>query len=165
MSTSTMLMILAIIVFAVLPSLKDRVIPVKKLIITPAIFMYLFYQTIHENFFINDFIIIIGLMTGIALGIFIRSNTFIKADKNQLLIWLPGSYLSLVIFALLFSLHFSVGYLQSVSPAYLTQASFGEYVLLFLMSCASSITIGANGILYFKYWMSESGEQLVYVKK
>jgi hypothetical protein len=151
-------MIMAIIIFVVIPSFKDRVIPVKKLIITPAIFMYLFYQTINENFIPNTWIIAFGFITGIVIGILIRSKTSIKSDKNQLLIWLPGNYLSLVIFCLIFSIHFAIGYLQSVNPGYLSQASSGEQILLFLISCVSSITIGANGLLYCKYLLSDSSE-------
>ena len=161
MSISTVLMIAAIIFFVIIPSFKDRVIPVKKLIITPAIFMYLFYQTVAENFntpFTNNWIIVLGFIVGIGVGILIRANTSIKADKNQFLIWLPGNYLSLVIFLLIFATHFTIGYLQSVNPNYLVQTSSGEQILLFITSCVSSITIGANALLYCKYLMSKSSE-------
>lgn len=158
MSIWTVLMIAAIIFFVVVPSFNDRVIPVRKLIITPAIFMYLFYQSINENFIINNWIIAFGLMTGIIIGILIRSKTIVKSDKNQQLIWLPGSYLSLVTFSLIFSVHFLIGYLQSVDPSYLKQTSSGEQLLLFIMSCVSSIALGANSLLLCKYLLSKSSE-------
>ncbi|EKD71415.1 MAG: hypothetical protein ACD_46C00186G0003 [uncultured bacterium] len=161
MSIWTVLMIAAIIILVVIPSFKDRVMPVKKLLITPAIFMYLFYQTIDESFnisLIHHPMIIGGLITGIAIGILIRSKTVIKSDKHKQLIWLPGSYLSLFIFMLIFSIHYVIGYLQAVYPNYLTQTSFGVQVLLFFISSASSMIIGANGLLYAKYLMCESSD-------
>ena len=51
MSMWTILMILAIIVFLIVPSFKDRVIPLKKLIITPVVFVYLLFQSVTETFF------------------------------------------------------------------------------------------------------------------
>ena len=156
MSIWAVLMIIAIIIYVVIPSFKDRVIPIKKLIITPAIFMYLFYQTVNENLITNNWTIALGLIVGTVIGILMRSKTSIRSDKNQLLIWLPGNYFSLVIFSLIFSIHFVIGYLKSVNPSYLTHVSSGEQILLFLISCVSSITVGANGILYCKYLISDS---------
>ncbi len=164
MSNSTVLMILAIIIFVVIPSFKDRVVPVKKLLITPAIFMYLFYQTINENFMTNNWMIAFGLLMGIATGVLIRRKTAIKSDKNKLLIWLPGSYQSLVTFILIFTVHFAIGYLRSTHPSYLTQASLGQQILLFLLSYVSSIAVGTNSLLYYKYLISQSGE-LIYSRK
>lgn len=167
MSMWTVLMIVAIVLIAIIPSFKDRVLPVKKLMITPAVFMYLFYQTVNDNFsvhFSNSLIMIFGLVVGIAIGALMRRKTAIKSDKNKLLIWIPGSYLSLGIFVLIFSAHFIIGYLQSLDPTYLMQSSIGEQMLLFALSCTSSITIGANAVLYFKYFTSEPSE-LTFVKK
>lgn len=163
MSMGTLLMIVAIIVFAILPTFKDRVISVKKLLITPIIFIYLYCQTINKNFilqFADGWVIILGLIIGTLFGAFIRINTMVKADKTQSLIWLPGNYLGLFIFLLIFSVHFVIGYLQAVDPNYL-KIDFVEQILLFFLSCTSSVMIGSNSFLYYKYINSESIELMV----
>lgn len=146
-----MLMIIAIIFFVIIPSCKDRIMPIKKLLITPAIFVFLFYQTINGHFLINNELILLGALSGITIGLLVRSNTAIKSDKSQLLIWIPGSYISLMVFCFIFLIHFIIGYLQSIDPTYLTQASSGQSLLLFLLSCSSTVIIGANAMLYWKY--------------
>lgn len=154
MNTGTIIMIAAIIYFVVLPSFKDRVIPVKKLLIAPAMFMYMLDQAIHHNFntaIQNNWLVIMGISIGIIAGILLRMNTEVKSDREQGLIWLPGTYVTLVTFLLIFSVHFIVGYFQSVNPLFLTQTSPGESILLFMMSLVSSLNIGSNGILFLKY--------------
>jgi hypothetical protein len=152
----TVIMIVAIIIFAVLPTLKDRITSVRKLIITPAIFIVLFCKSVIENFSLDTtsiYVILLGTCLGIAIGVLIRRKTEIKADRDQQLIWLPGSYLSLVIFTLIFTVHFVIGYLQATNPVYLTQASTKQ-VLLFLLAFTSNISLGASLCLYYKYRVS-----------
>ena len=168
MSTTTLLMIAGIIVLFIIPSFKDRVIPIKKMIIMPALFMYLLSQTISESFslgFANIISIMVGIVVGSAIGIFIRINTTIKADKTQDLIWLPGSYLSLIIFPSIFLVHYLVGYIHAVSPSYLMQASIAACVLLFLLTATSSITVGTNLCFAMKYYFASTEELELPAKK
>ncbi|HLB55870.1 MAG TPA: hypothetical protein VJK30_00870 [Coxiellaceae bacterium] len=155
MSTITIIiMLLAIIYFVIIPSFKTRVFHVKKLIIMPAVFMYLNYQSVTENFHIqiSDYgIITLALIAGILIGALLRKNTTVKSNIEKKLIELPGSYFSLIIFLAIFAVHFVIGYLQSVNPTYLLQASFSEATLLFLLTASSSMTIGANAVLFYKY--------------
>lgn len=154
---NTVIMIVAIILFAVIPSFKDRVIPVKKLLITPAIFSFLLYQSITESFYIDTVAIIFltaGLIVGVVTGIILRSRTPVKADKQLQLIWLPGTYLNLVMFMLIFSVHFVIGYMQSVHPEMFASDNINEQCLLFFLACFSSTSIGASSCLYYKYCTS-----------
>ena len=89
MNVWLILMIAAIVVFVVIPDFKDRIIPVKKLIISPAIFMYLLYNNATTNFYLNfetSLLLILGLMTGTAIGILIHYKTQVKSDQDQKLI-------------------------------------------------------------------------------
>jgi hypothetical protein len=155
MSLTTVIMIVAIILFVLLPSLKDRIIPVKKLAITPAIFMYLFYQNITQDFYLDldsQIMLIVGVLFGVAAGIMLRINTRIKTDKNQKLIGLPGTYSNIIVFLLIFSVHFVMGYLQSVKPALFHVANATANFLIFMLAFSSSITVGASLCLFYKYY-------------
>ncbi len=154
MSFTTVIMIGAIIVFVLLPSLKDRVIPVKKLAITPAIFMYLFYQNVTEDFYLNfdsQIMLLVGVLFGIVAGILLRLNMRIQADRDQKLISLPGTYSNILVFLLIFSVHFVMGYLQSVKPELFHVANATANVLLFMLAFSSAITVGASLCLFYKY--------------
>lgn len=160
MDTSTIIMIIAIVVFAILPSLKSRTVPIKKLIIVPAIFAYFCYQTINETFVINNFsflFIILGLLIGISIGAIMRYRTPIQVNKEQKTIALSGSYFNLVLFILIFSVHYIIGYLQAVVPVFFQQAHFQADMLLFLLICVSSLSIGSNASLFIRYCLSSPG--------
>lgn len=154
MSIPIIIMLLVIIYFFIIPSFKTRIFSVKKLIIMPAIFMYMNYESVRKNFHIHSltyWIIALGLIMGVVIGMLLRKNARIRSDKTKLLIELAGSFFSLWIFLIIFSVHFVIGYLQSVNPTYLLQPSIGEQIILFLLTCTSSMTIGANGMLFYKY--------------
>lgn len=148
------IMVLAIFYFVIIPSFKTRVFSIKKLIIMPAVFMYLNYQSANQNFHIriSDYgIIALALIIGTLIGALLRKNTTVKSNIEKGLIELPGSYFSLIIFLAIFAVHFVIGYLQSVNPVYLLHKSGSEELLLFLLTASSSMTIGANAVLFYKY--------------
>lgn len=147
-------MIAAILFFLILPGLKKRVLPVKKLIIMPAIFVYLNYDSIQKHFHIhlNDFIIlIISAIVGIAIGAYCRKNTTIRADHEKQLIEVAGGYFGLIMFIIIFAIHFAIGWIQSVSPGYLFQAGLYQTLLMFLLTSSSALSIGANAMLFYRY--------------
>jgi len=147
-------MIVAVMLYSILPSLQERTIRVKKLMIMPAIFSYMLYQTITKTFYLDlsgQLFLMLGLGAGIIIGILLRQNTIVKADRREELICLPGTWINLVMFVLIFCVHYIIGYLQSVSPHFFHQSTNGEISLLFLLACVSSISIGANSCLYYKY--------------
>lgn len=153
MSLQLILMLILIVVFLIIPSFKDRIISVRKLAIMPAVFMCLFYFKITETFHISilSWYILLGLVFGVAGGILIRSKTPVIADKNRSLIKLPGSFLNLMIFIMIFSVNFVIGYFNSVSPGYFSSVNMTSETLFFLLSFASSLTVGASLCLYMKY--------------
>lgn len=70
MNISIIIMLLAIIYFVIIPSFKTRVFSVKKLIIMPALFMYMNYESVRTNFHIHPStygIITLGLIAGILI--------------------------------------------------------------------------------------------------
>lgn len=158
MSITTILIVIAVIVFLIVPSFKDRIIPVKKLIAMPAVFVYLLFQSIMQHFatgLASKAIIVVGLVMGSAIGAFIRSNVTVKVDQTNKLIWIPGSYISLIVFVVIFAAHFLAGYVESVAPTYLAQEGVTEFVLL-LLTMATGLTVGTNLCLFAKYHFAKS---------
>ena len=161
MSITTIIMIIAIIWFVIIPGFKTRTFPVTKLIIMPAVFMYMNYESLTTHFHIRvaDYVIIAaGLIAGSLIGALLRKNTPIKADRNKKLVELQGSYFGLVMFLLIFAVHFVIGYVESTSPTYLLHPSSYEQALIFLLTCVSSMSIGANAVLFYKYRTGQSIE-------
>ena len=147
-------MIAAILIFLILPGLKTRVLSVKKLIIMPAIFIYLNYDSLQKHFHIhlNDyFILMIGAIVGIGIGAYCRKNTIIRADHEKQLIEIAGSYFGLIMFIIIFAVHFAIGWIDSINPGYLFQASLYQAILMFLLTASSALSVGANAMLFYKY--------------
>lgn len=150
----TIAMITAILIFLILPGLKTRVLSVKKLLIMPAIFIYLNYDSLQRHFHIHltdYFILIIGAIVGIGIGVYCRKNTAIRADHQKQLIEIAGSYFGLIMFIIIFAIHFAIGWIDSVSPGYLFQAGVYQTTLMFLLTASSALTVGANVMLFYKY--------------
>lgn len=154
MNIWTILMILAIIIFVIVPGFKPRFMPVKKLLIMPVVFMYLFYDSASSNFPLNlksYAIIALGILLGIAIGVSTRIGVKVTANRGQHTIGLPGSYMGLVVFLVIFAVHFAIGYLQATQPKFFASVSNPELGMLFLLAMVSSMTVGTSACLYYKY--------------
>jgi hypothetical protein len=138
MSQTTLIIIACVIIFVVVPSFKDRAIPVKKLLIGPAIFVYLFYQSL-------------GVVLGIIIGYLLRRSAQVVAIPTEKKIVLKGSFFTLYVFIAIFAVHFIVGYLKAVYPAIFAHVNFLNQMLLLMLALSSCITIGSNGCLFLKY--------------
>jgi hypothetical protein len=161
----TFIMLAAVVYFFILPTLKDRVVPVKKIFIMPAIFLYFFFASITENFHWDNstiYLTVLGLTVGVVLGILLRARTTITVDKTRRQIALPGSYVSLLIFMFIFGLHFILGYLHSVSPEWIVTMPGEKNIFLLLLACASAFNSGMSICLIYKY-LTERKQTLVLV--
>lgn len=157
MSTSTIIMIAAIIYYLVIPSLKARTIPLKRLIITPIIFMYFFYQSLNTDFHSSSATILfssLGVMTGIVIGMWTQRNTLVEANHEKQMIHLPGTYVSLIVFTLLFSIHYWIDYHEANNPDYFVGTTICNMAILFSYAVFSSISAGSNLLLYYKFTTS-----------
>lgn len=167
MSITMILIVIGVIVFFVIPSFQDRVVPVKKIIIMPAIFVYLLFTSGVKDFSVGPettAIMIAGLAFGGLIMAYFRKDLTIKADKEKQLIGIPGGYASLIIFVAIFSIHFAVGYLQSANPSFLIQNNQAGKFLLFLLASASGLSIGNALMLYKKFHFAKS-EDLLFPEK
>jgi hypothetical protein len=155
MPIATILMLAAVVYFYILPTRKDRIIPVKKLIIMPLFFLIMFYTTVISYFTWDAIIAAVtaaGLIAGIFFGVLLRAKTLINTDKVRQLIALPGSYLNIINFVIIFMLHFVLGYVQAVYPHWLAQESVEKNLLLFLLAGTSALNTGMSSCLFYKYY-------------
>lgn len=158
MSFGELMLVFGVIVIFVLPSLKDRMVNIRRLIILPVAFMYLLYGTITTNFHLlptSYLAIAAGLLLGIVLGTFIRRNLRIKVDKEKSLILIPGNYITLTVFILIFCVEFVAHFLFAVHPG-IKQAGTSQYLLLLALCTVSSLTVGSSICYFYKYFKAES---------
>jgi hypothetical protein len=100
-------------------ALKPRVIPLKKLFITPGLFaMWGLYSLISFKFnTLKDFFVwFCAMMVGLFWGYRITRVIPIKADKKKQLIALEGGLTTLVLSMLIFATKFSFGYFYATHP-------------------------------------------------
>ncbi len=150
----TIILILCVIIFIVIPGFKDKTIAVKKLAIGPAIFLYLFFDSLGKEyplFAMSYYVIAGGVILGTLIGYATRVSAPVVGDKEKQTIFLKGSSFSLIIFLIIFAAHFVVGYLKSTNPSFFTAPSFANQFLLMVLALVSCLPLGSNICLYLKY--------------
>lgn len=154
MESSTLIIIACVITFVVIPSFKDRTMSVKKLLIGPTIFLYLFYRSLGVDFPIfpvSHVVIVIGGMLGMIMGYTLRKSAVVIAHPAEKAISLKGGIFTLCSFIVIFAVHFVVGYLKSVNPDFFTHVSVENQLLLMMLALVSCLTAGSNSCLFVKY--------------
>jgi hypothetical protein len=159
----TVAMILVVTYFYILPTLKDRVIAVNRMLIMPAMFLVMFFSKFSDFSPLSlqsKYILALGLAVGLACGIVLRLKTPIKADKQKALIWLPGSYASLINFLVIFALHFVWGLSQSINADWFVN-DLNKEIFLFLLAAGSTFNAGMVWCLLYKYTRNDENFVLV----
>jgi hypothetical protein len=153
LNSTTLILIVCILIFIVVPSFKDRTVPVKKLLLGPVAFSYLFYQSLKEFQIVplSYIFIAAGILLGIFLGYRLRKSTPLRVDAEHKSIAMQGSFFTLYIFLVIFSVHFVAGYLKAVQPVFFSGATFVSNFLLMLLAITSCLPIGSNGCLFLRY--------------
>lgn len=155
----TVFMIICIVYFSVIPSFKYRIIPIKKLILIPLVFLYLAFDTIKRDFpltNINIVFVIGGGILGLLFGILISKNIEILVDKEKKSIGMPGGISLLYTFLFIFAVHFVIGFLKSTQPIFFKQFSLFEAIVIILLGFSSSMSFGRSLVLMYRY-SSHSG--------
>ena len=159
MLLTTFVMLAAIVYFFILPTTNDRIIPVRKIVMMPAVFIYFFFSTGTKYFQwdnTNKYLAAAGMVMGVIFGILLRARTQISTDKNRRLIALPGSYANLMIFVFIFGLHFILAYLQAVNPGWAVTLPEEKNILLLLLAWASALNTGMSLCLFYKYYIDRN---------
>lgn len=148
-------LLFAFLIWVGIKASKTRVLPIKKLLILPAIFIYMSTHTLLTSFAIHLIDVSIFAAT-ISLGILIgwfeiyRNRAQIKVDKQQHLIQLPGSWMTLVLIIIIFASKYYFGYEMDVDPELLDQRWF-EYSMLSASGICTGILIGRALCYFYKY--------------
>jgi hypothetical protein len=154
----TFIMLGFVVYFFILPTLKNRVVAVNKIFIMPGIFLYFFFSSIMEIFHWSNstiYLIVPGIAAGVLAGILLRIPTAITADRARRQIAMPGSYLNLGIFLLIFGVHFILGYLQAVNPDWILTMPVEKNIMLLILAFASTVNSGMSICLFYKYLRAE----------
>ena len=145
----------ALLIWAGIKASKPRVLPLKRILILPAVFIYMSVHTLMTSFAINPFEVSIWACA-ILLGAIIgwvevyRYFQLIKIDKKQHLIKLPGSWATLVLVIIIFASQYYFGYEIAVDPALINQTWF-EYSMLTVSGFATGVMIGRMLCYVYKY--------------
>ena len=138
-----------------------RIIRVERLLLLPAIFLFLSLHGVINLFHPNIPDILIwmsGNILGIALGAFHIHSQTIRADHKHKLISVPGNCLMFVLTMLIFACEFFINYSIKAKLPFAQTISF-KWVSVFALGTIAGITIGRNITYIFKYKKAPS-EQL-----
>lgn len=112
-----------------LKATRNRVIYLPKLYIIPIILIGLQYETFLSGKFFNVTLYLSLLCIGLGVGILSVLKAPIKTFKDLKSIELPGSYSTLIILLLFFSVKYIFGYLQATNPILYNQNEFLEIAI------------------------------------
>lgn len=111
--------LLAYVIFIGIKARKKNVIPLKVLLIAPAIFStWSFYSIITRygaNFFILS-VAIISMLIGTFGGCLVMRKTKMRFDKIKKHVELPGSWITLILLMSLFSIKYFLGVTSALVP-------------------------------------------------
>ena len=104
--------LLSYLIFIGIKAFKPSVVSLKKIFILPLVFLFFSVQRLLGNInFFTTLVWITSVIIGVFLSVIIFSKTQIIADKKNNLLKLPGSYSTLFLILISFSLKFYFGFL------------------------------------------------------
>lgn len=112
---------------------KPQIVPLKTLFIIPVIFVFMsiisMFTVLHIT--LNN----LGLwcaagLTGCALGWLQFRAMKVKAIRNEAKLYMPGSWLLLVIVLILFACRYYINYEVALDPAFLSQSKYTSYIYI-----------------------------------
>ena len=133
---------------------QDRTIELKKLLMLPLLSLYLLYSTLDKQFVLNfadGAVLVVGFLLGCGISAFLRKDTRIKGDKVQQLICIPGSWSSILMYALILGIKVGVGYFMSQHPDAGREFDLTQSILLLASSIAFGLPTGQAGIYFMKF--------------
>lgn len=133
---------------------QDQTIELKKLLMLPLLSCYLLYSTINASFILNvaDGVVLgVGFLLGATVSAVLRRDVSIRADKQQQLICIAGSKMTLLMYAMILAIKVSVGYFMSQHPDAGREFDLTQVLLLFASSVAFGLPSGQAMIYYTKF--------------
>ncbi|KKK52281.1 hypothetical protein LCGC14_3106500, partial [marine sediment metagenome] len=123
--------LLAYLIFIGIKAFKPSVISLKKIFILPVVFLFFSLQRLVGNInFFTSLVWITSTIIGVFLSVVIFSKTQIIADKKNNLLKLPGTYSTLFLILISFSIKFYFGFQIGKDPSVLKDSTFFDRYIL-----------------------------------
>lgn len=142
-------------------TLQPQIVPMKKLVITPVIFIYLSVHSLLSQSSVTQVQIVVWAMAavfGVGAGIWLVSQLELAFDKKQYLVRIPGTWSTLAVILLIFSSKFYLGYAAATDAAQTGQQGL-KLVALAGSGLGSGIITG-RVIGYFHRFLSSKSVEL-----
>ena len=123
---------------------KPQVISIIKLTILPIVFIALSVHTLMTAFHVNATVIVawlVSVILGSVIGWFLIRNHEFKVDRKNLLIRLPGSWITLVLILIIFVSKYYFEYQLGSDPALENQTGF-EFSMLGITGICTGLFVG-----------------------
>ena len=141
---------------------QDKTMELKKLLMLPALSFYLLYSTIHASFILNGTdiaVLCVGFLVGVSVSAVLRRGAAIRADKQQQLICIAGSNMTLLMYAMILAIKVSVGYFMAQHPDAGREFDLTQVLLLLASSVAFGLPSG-QALVYFLKFQQATHEAL-----
>lgn len=142
---------------------QDKTMAIKKLLMLPLLSFYLLYSMINGRFILNGADVVVlcaGFLTGVTISAVLRRKVTIRADKEQQLICIAGSNMTLLMYAMILAIKVSVGYYMAQHPDAGHEFDLTQSLLLLASSIAFGLPSG-QALVYFMKFQQASHQALV----
>lgn len=140
-------------------TLRPQIVPLKKLIITPLIFMYLSVHSLLSQSSVAQIQIGVwaaGALLGLFGGIWLVSRLELVFDKVQYLVKIPGTWSTLAVIVLVFASKFYLGYTAAVDGGQSGQQELLKLLALAGAGLGSGIITGRVVGYFQRFFASDS---------
>lgn len=137
-------LLLAYLIIIGVKASKTRIVPLKKLLIVPVLFILLSIHTLLTSFEITAFSLaswLVATLIGISLGWFFIYRLNLAVDKPHLLIQTPGTWSTLLIIIIIFMTKYYFAYELAIAPQLIKNDIF-EFSLLAISGVCSGFFVG-----------------------
>lgn len=152
----------ALIIYLIVAKSRDKVMPLKKLLFLPGLSLYFLYDSVATHFTLNtvDMASIAGgLLVGAAIGYVVRMGAQIKSDKEQMLLWVKGSWTAAAMFTIILASKVGIGYYMKIKPDVGMHYTTVQLLLILAASLASGLPVGQS-LIYFVKFQNAPSEHL-----
>ena len=144
-----------------LSALQPKAVSIIKLAILPVLFTALSVHTLMVSFAMTITTISVwagSILLGIFLGLILVSGHNYKVDRKNLLILLPGNWITLILILIIFASKYYFSYELSVDPAVEQSLNF-EFIMLSVSGACTGLFIG-RFICYLYHLMTAESVNL-----
>ena len=135
---------------------KPRIMPLKKIFILPSVFFFLSIQRLVSNInFLTCLVWLLSIIIGAFLSFVIFKNIQVGADKKNNLLKLPGSYSTLVLILISFSIKFYFWFIIAKDPILLKDSMF-FYRYILATSLSFGMFLGRTLLYFYKFKKTDS---------